>query len=43
MQQSHKIPESGEYDAESVIEVVKNTIKDVYSGDVEGMGDISGN
>lgn len=38
MQQSHKIPESGEYDAESVIEVVKNTIKDVYSGDVEGMG-----
>ena len=35
---SNLIPESGQYDADSVIDVLKNTISDVLSNEVEGIG-----
>ena len=35
---SNFIPESGQYDADSVVEVLKKTISDVFTKDVEGIG-----
>ena len=32
------IPKSGEYDADSVVEVLKKTIENVFAADVEGIG-----
>ncbi|MFC4892142.1 ROK family protein [Pseudofrancisella aestuarii] len=34
----NKIPAAGEYDAQSVIKVIKETIANVFSDDVEGIG-----
>ena len=35
---SNLIPESGQYDADSVVEVLKKTISDVFTKEVEGIG-----